>query len=586
MSRQLLYSCLLAVLLLPAWALAEDGQYRSKVLIDPGGALSEGVSQSIEQLEQQLDGISDSYAKASTGRHLARHYVEEKQYDKAIIYYRTALAADGLSDIPNRELLRELAQVYLLSEDYPAAIEALQQVRAFDLAPEPVDNLLLAHAYSKSSDHLAAVTTLDQLQALGLTMDVAQSRQALAIYYKAGAYSQSAKLLRQLLDGDPDSSEYWHQLTAVYLQQDKRVEALNTLSLAHQKQVPFSERDILLLADLYAVSGSPYTAATTLEQALSDQTLAVSGGSYRKLFEYWLHARNRPGAVAALGQAAKLTGDTELYLHLAQLYGEEERWHDMQATVLSACSAELADEFVSRANLLLGISQLKLGDEAGARRSFINATLVGGASAQAAEWLRFMAAAPATPAEARRVVSVCYGGGDRRASIDAVASAERPDDTAGAEAESGTIATKTIPSTLFYTVESRGTPEELAANFLAVATRLAVTLVRAGGDADGPLTMIYQGEPPTAQTETSVLYALPTQGRPRNSGRYRLLSEDAFSCSYMIYRGEVAGLALAWEDLARSTLAAGHTLSGTSRTVFTGERDGDHPVIELQLGIE
>lgn len=58
---------------------------------------------------------------------------------------------------------------------------------------------------------------------------------------------------------------------------------------------------------------------------------------------------------------------------------EKEQWQAMQTMVLKACDGALPERLVARANLLLGVSQLKLGDTALARRSLINATVVGGA---------------------------------------------------------------------------------------------------------------------------------------------------------------------------------------------------------------
>ena len=81
---------------------------------------------------------------------------------------------------------------------------------------------------------------------------------------------------------------------------------------------------------------------------------------------------------------------------LAQLQMEQESWRPMYDTMVRACGDPLQDRFVGRANLLLGVSQLKLGDNVAARRSFINATLIGGVNAQAGQWLQFMNAAPAT----------------------------------------------------------------------------------------------------------------------------------------------------------------------------------------------
>ena len=108
MLRCLLLLVYVALVSAAAVSLAQQGQYRSKVLLSPGDETNAGLELSIEELEQQIDSIEQAYSKSSAGRHLARHYVELGAYDKAIAYYQTALVAEGLSDIANREMLREL----------------------------------------------------------------------------------------------------------------------------------------------------------------------------------------------------------------------------------------------------------------------------------------------------------------------------------------------------------------------------------------------------------------------------------------------------------------------------------------------
>ncbi len=285
--------CLVSAVLAANAPAAEQGQYRSRVEVVPADSVDRGRELSVEELERQIDSIEDPYARSSAGRHLARHYVEQKEYDKAIDYYRTALAARGLSEVANREMLRELAQVYLLSEDYAAAAEALERALRIDLVPAAADFLLLAQARYRLGDYVAVVAALDRIGEAGLQLDLAQMRQALALYYRAGAWAQCETLLRELIDREPDNPDSWHQLASVYLQQNKRRRALDHLTLAREKAVPFTESDLLLLVDLKAVNGDPYGAAEILASALEAGEVSPTGASYRKLFELWYQAREK-----------------------------------------------------------------------------------------------------------------------------------------------------------------------------------------------------------------------------------------------------------------------------------------------------
>jgi tetratricopeptide (TPR) repeat protein len=487
-------------------------------------------------------------------------------------------------------MLREMAQVYLLDENYAGAANALEQALRIKLVPEVGDYLLLAQAYYRLGKLVQVVGALDPIREQGLVLSISQKRQALALYYQAGAYAQSEQLLRQLLEAEPDNPESWHQLASVYLQQGKRKQALDQLTLAREKRVPFREQDIVLLADLQAVNGNPYGAATVLQEALADKRVPANGANYRKLFQFWLQAREVERANAALVQAARLSGDIELYLYLAQLQMEQEAWQPMYDTMLAACSKQLPARYVGRANLLLGISQLKLGDESSARRSFINATLIGGAGAQAGKWLDFMQAAPATDREARGIVGVCHGAGDKQVSAQAFAGADGPgSDTAapaGGSSGQGKIAvdTKTVPGMAFFYQNYTKSIADLAGEARSLATPMVKAVVKAGGSIVGPLQIIAEG-----QGEDGVLQlGFPVKGSPQASGKYRSRGAAAFKCAYLLHEGKADALAAVWAEFLAAVEAAGLELTEERRVLFQVNKSGAAGAVklELQVGIK
>ena len=598
MRRCLLLLVYVVLVSAAAVSLAQQGQYRSKVLLSPGDETNAGAELSIEELEQQIDSIEQAYAKSSAGRHLARHYVELGEYDKAIAYYQTALVAEGLSDIANREMLRELAQVYLLKEDYNGAVQTLERALRIELVPGASDYLLLAQAHHRLGRYVAVVASLDRLQEQDLALTTEQLRQALALYYRAGAFTQCEGLLHQLLKLEPDNPENWHSLVSVYLQQDKKRLALDQLSLAREKSVPFTERDILLLVDLQGANKNPYAAAEILSAALTGGKVEASGDNYRKLFEFWFLAREMKKAQPALARAAQLTGDTELYLYLAQLHMDQQDWQDMHKTVLAACASQLEDKYVSRANLLLGVSQLKLGDTVAARRSLINASMIGGAHTQAGQWLEFMNAEPATRDELRRIVSVCYGAEDKRAGASATAMAATATAAAATAAaiapEGGTdiavrsvaIEIKSVPAISLYYIEPDVPFAQLAGNLKSLAARLAVSLMKSGGSASGPLHIIFPG-PDSGEVEAATLQlGLPARGVPSARGQYKTRRTKAFKCAYMTQEGPASELPRSWARFSAALLDAGYALSGERRVVIDGNRGNNGTLkIELQLGV-
>ncbi|MEP5568947.1 MAG: tetratricopeptide repeat protein, partial [Halioglobus sp.] len=515
----------------------------------------------------------------------ARHYVQQKDYPSAIEYYQQALKTGGLADVANREMLRELAQVYLLAENYGQAAVVLQRALDIDLVPDARDFLLLAQAHYRLSDYVAVVVALDGIQANGLTLEPEQMRQALALYYRAGAFEQCESILIQLLKIDPGNSENWHQLASVYLQQNKKKQALDHLTLALEKKVPFSEGELLLLVDLQAINGNPFGAATVLEEAMAQGAIAPTATNQRKLFELWLQAREREKAKLALENAARASGDTELYLYLAQLQLEAEQWLLVQETLLEACAEQLEDRFVSRANLLLGISLLKQGREAEARRALINATLVGGANAQAAEWLRFMEAEPASESELRRVRGPCFGSLGKQdtlealpvteASLNQAPAAQNQQALPGSKQNIDPVTIKTVSKKRFFVTEHSESIVELLPQVKSLATRLNVSLVKAAGTSDGPLHVL-------AVPGEKLRLGIPIRGTAQAKGRYRIYNADAYKCAWMVVKSDESLSLEVLESFAERIRVAGHESTGDYRLVL---RPGSVPTIELQMEI-
>lgn len=565
----------------PLASAQEAGQYRSRILLDPLGEIGKGSEMSIVELEAEIDSIADPYARSSATRHLARHYVEQKDYTAALGWYREALAAEGLSPVANREMLREMAQVYLLDENHAEAAQTMEQALALDLVPDARDFLLLAQTRYKQSDYVGVVAALDGISAKGLPLDTQQKRQALALYYRAGAFEQCETLLRQLLAESPAEPEYWHQLASVYLQQNKRRAAMDQLVLALEKGIPFTHDEMILLVDLLAVNGNPYGAAQVLEESMSGELLPRDAANQRKLFELWLQAREREQAKRALVRAAQLSGDTELYLYLAQLQLEDEQWSGVEQTVLAVCKDELEDRYVSRANLLLGVSLLKQSREEAARQVLINATLVGGANQQAAEWLRFMEARPPTEAELRRVRGPCFGSAGKQAALREEMSADEvlaspAEEEAIADARLGeSLEIQTAAPRRFYVSEHDSPLPELLPRIRSLATHQYVSLARAGGTSAGPLQVLKEDEGP-------LRLAIPLRGAVPASGRYRIYEADEFRyLARSLDTGENA-IADPLPAALQALQSAGLEPDGRWRLLLDGEEEEQ---FELQLGV-
>ena len=110
---------------------------------------------------------------------------------------------------------------------------------------------------------------------------------------------------------------------------------------------------------------------------------------------------------------------------------------------------------------------------------------------------------------------------------------------------------------------------ELAEKLEGLATRLASSQIKAGGEIDGPLHILLDSGADSSDGKQQALLAFPTRGNPRSSGRYRTISAKPFRCAYLTYEGSADGIATSLAELARVTVGSGYQLNGQARIIFS-----------------
>lgn len=402
-AHALLFTLLLAFTV-PTWA----EQYRSR-LVDEGDLLSDITPPSPENIEQNLSGIDDPQEKSNTQRYLAGHFIAQKQYGKAISFYEQALANNATSPDARRQMLGELATLYVIDKRYEQAANTLQRYRQQGGREHETLEFAIAQQQYRQGQIAAAAASFDRGLLLLDTPTNEQLNSALSLNYRAGNLKRCTEILKQLISREPDKLEHWRNITGLFIRAKDNRSALNYWLLAFEKHLPLTERDLLLLTDLMAAENNPDRAARLLEAALTGGHVSADNRNYQRLASYWQRARQPDKAASAALNASRNNNDPEMKLYLARLHMEKEEWQAMQQQVLEACRKPLPQNLVSRANLLLGVSQLKLGDNESARRSLINATIYGGAVDEAGKWLRYIKAEPASRRESLRVSGPCTG---------------------------------------------------------------------------------------------------------------------------------------------------------------------------------
>lgn len=362
-------------------------QYRSKLLLNPQQSLTESARLSISEMESSFKDLNSDYARASVGSQLARHFVQQGDYQKAIEYYQSALQADALSSVVAADLRRELAEIYLLDKQPQKALSLLQEMGPLASLEDEKLVLALARIQYELGDYLKVADALEKFMQLSPAFNEQQYQQIVSLAYGIQDFDLCGRALKQLIQQNTSNELYWSQMVSIMLKQNEVEQALHYLILARQLGLLKDEANGLLLSSLYVSQGNPFAGAELLQQELARGIVTEKGEHFKRLFEYWWQAREQQKALTALARAAQLTGEAPLYLFWAQTLMQRTQWQEMNDVLMQLCTKPVAVEYLGHANLLLGISWYELGKKEMAYAAFASATFTGGVNVQAGHWL-------------------------------------------------------------------------------------------------------------------------------------------------------------------------------------------------------
>jgi tetratricopeptide (TPR) repeat protein len=395
-SNHIIFSVLILGLCFPSSAFLWAAQYQSNELLEPKGQSNHAVK-SIAELEAELSGLSDAYSKDSTARYLARHYAQKnnkKSVKKAIEYYRLTLAGDGLSIYAQQATMLELLTLLFQHKLYEDFSQGFSQYIILKGQPTPALNIKAMQSYyylkqNKRALNLAKKLFSDYDNQL-IQLQLSELNQILFILYNLGDFLTSVKVQQSIVLLDPHSVEQWLRLSKLHIKNNNPDQAAEILLLMAQKGLPLEQDDLLLMTDLIHNSGNAFIAARLMQQLIDEFRVDHNLDNFDRLFKYWYLAQETDKAASALKMSLKYANGIKRYLDLAEIYYQQKKWANMNSIIKQGCAFKVAREDTGRANLLLGISELKLNNYEQAINAFYNATLIAGKVSEAIAYLEYL----------------------------------------------------------------------------------------------------------------------------------------------------------------------------------------------------
>ena len=329
-----------------------------------------------------------AYDKAVVQQTLGYLYSATEQYSLAITSFQQALQSNALPEKVSHNLRYNLAQLLIADERIKAGVKLLEQWMVAESNPTANARVLLANGYYQLQQFSKAARQLQKAIAMEAKPQESWYQLLFATELERKNYQAAISVLETLISDFPYQKNYWTQLSALYMQQDKVVTALAVKALSQKLEIRDS-RVLLSLADMYRYLHIPYKAARLLQQGINDSVIDANQKNLTRLADSWIAAREITEATQVLKRLIALDDSGESDLKYGRLLFDQQQW-SQAATALSSSLSSLKGQRRGMALLLLAMTQFELAEYEKAQDLFVEAKKYQQQREQAQYWLDYL----------------------------------------------------------------------------------------------------------------------------------------------------------------------------------------------------
>ena len=342
------------------------------------------------EAREVLDGINvgrlKPFAKATVYEMYAHAYAGEGNFKDAAKYFQMALDSEGFEEDRQTRLRFNIAQIYMMLEDWDNAIVQLNIFFNETENPNSDAYYRLAICYYQKGDLAASLEPARAAVEKAKVPKESHLRLLLALYMEDKRYEESIPLLEQLVSLYPQKA-YWMQLSAVYAELERDLDSLASQQLAYSQGLLTKDKELRRLSQMYLFHDLPYRAGLVLQKAIEEEKVESDADAWELLGNSWLQAKEYDRALDPLTRAAEISETGDLFARLGRVYIQREDW-DSAAEVLEQAvdKGDLEDEGNTR--LLLGVAYYNNKKPKSARRQFVLSTNFEESARYGNQWIK------------------------------------------------------------------------------------------------------------------------------------------------------------------------------------------------------
>jgi tetratricopeptide (TPR) repeat protein len=314
-----------------------------------------------------MDNLN-SYEAAQMWNFYAFIYVNQDNYPAAIEAYENVLNYDEIPLGLEIQTMNTLARLYFQEERYEDSLAMLDRWLAVAENPQADTFILKAMIYYQLRRFREGIPevyrAIEVAEGRGQALQESWYQLLQVFYFELEDYPNLIRTLRVMVENWP-KREHLITLAGIYGQEGDEVRQLALFEAAYEAGWLTRSSDIVTLSNMLMQANVPYKAARVLQRGLDNDVVESTQSNWRLLSQAWQMAQDHQAALPALRRAAELSSDGNLDIDLARSYQNLAQWEncvDSAREGLRKGDLRRTDQ----ANVMLGVclSELKRWGEA------------------------------------------------------------------------------------------------------------------------------------------------------------------------------------------------------------------------------
>ena len=304
--------------------------------------VSPGIYKSINKIHKMMAEERFDEALALTERTLGKRRINDHErsillqtkgyiftgqeiFPKAASAFEECLKVGVLPEATLRDTEYNLAQLYMVQENYPRVISLLEDWRKLVPVVSGDAWMILAGAYSQQKNFKTAMVYGENALKAQPNPKERWLGFMLSVYFELGKKWDVVATLKRLVTAYPKKS-YWLQLAGMYLELERENEALAVYDLAYSQNYLEESKDLVQYARLALNGNVSYKAAAILEKGFEAGIVERTEKNLKLMANALLVSREPKRALPYLREGAAMSDNGELHLFIGQTLADLDRW--------------------------------------------------------------------------------------------------------------------------------------------------------------------------------------------------------------------------------------------------------------------